>query len=108
MAVDDAGHVFVFWTEAIRQGKYTPAASLQNDVSTWGLAMCASRPLIAVSANNFRASVWDLERTVLRRGRVELQGHSVRTRVSRGHPLNRGSTTFPASTLTLAATCWPR
>lgn len=97
MTVDDTGHVHVFWiavrgvcvcillisrdAQAIRAGTLAPAVSLLNEESTWGVAMCARRPLIAVSANNWRVSVWDLERTVLRRGRLILAGHSVRTHV---------------------------
>jgi hypothetical protein len=78
LSVDDGGHVHLFMIDAVRRGTLAPHVSFLNEEATWGLALCASRPLIAVSANNWRVSVWDLERTVLRRGRLVLQGHSVR------------------------------
>src|SRR6185312_10080337 len=71
--VDDAGEV-----RLLDCGSATALAKpvcLSNDVSTWGIAACASRPLVAVSANSRKITVWDQQGQIRGHSRLVLSGH---------------------------------
>ncbi|RKP06203.1 WD40-repeat-containing domain protein [Thamnocephalis sphaerospora] len=56
VAVDESGRVSVWFTATLDQ----PPIRLENGVSTWGIATHGPTYLLAVSANSFRITVWDL------------------------------------------------
>ncbi|EFA79094.1 gamma tubulin [Heterostelium album PN500] len=56
VTVDDEGYIRVIFVDDLTR---LPLRFF-NGSSTWGITICQSKPMIAVSSNNFKITVWDL------------------------------------------------
>eukprot|EP01132_Coremiostelium_polycephalum_P002249 gene2249-2772_t len=73
ITVDEGGFVRLFFVNDIDR---PPLMFFNAGVSTWGIAICRSKPLFAVSANNFKATMWNLNDEHPQQTRKTFIGHN--------------------------------
>ncbi|KYQ90262.1 WD40 repeat-containing protein [Tieghemostelium lacteum] len=72
ITVDEGGYIRVYFVNNLEK---EPLHFFNSGISTWGIAMSSRKPLIAVSANNYKIVIWNVSDSSPHSTRIILPTH---------------------------------